>query len=189
MDTKYKAPLRPHGSCERSTSKVNSFPIRLNIYVAERSDHYFVAIMLEEVSHLVIVCILHEISARSNVGGVLALGDELESKRVTRSRDAICTTVIRTLDGTVLCTGCVVWTSGGVPLVSIEAVGVSIHRMEPSPVGVDDNFSIDVGTATTAFACAALPGHLRMGLCLLFADDPARCAIGAKSQNYRHSRS
>ena len=143
--------------------------------------------MLEGFSYLIVVCILHEISARSNVGGVLALGDELESKRVTRSRDAICTTVIRALDGTVLCTGCVVWTSGRVPLVSIEAVGVSIHRMEPSPVGVDDNFSVDVGTATTAFACAALPGHLRMGLRLLLADDPARCAIGAKSQNYRHS--
>ena len=42
--------------------------------------------------------------------------------------------------------------------------------MKPSPVGIDGDFAVDIGTAGAAFACAALPCHLWVGLGLLFAN-------------------
>ena len=42
--------------------------------------------------------------------------------------------------------------------------------MKPSPVGIDGDFSVDIGTDVAACARAALPGHLWMGLGLLFAN-------------------
>ncbi|KAH8628406.1 exoglucanase [Alternaria alternata] len=86
METKYKAPLKPHGRFDTSTSKVCS---------------------------------------RTDVRRIRALGDELQLQRVTASGNAICATVIGTVDGTVSSTCFVVWAGRRIPFIACIAVIVT----------------------------------------------------------------
>lgn len=46
----------------------------------------------------------------------------------------------------------------------------------PAPVGIDHDFTVDVGTAGATLASASLPGELGVCLSLLRANDPGRGA-------------
>lgn len=67
-----------------------------------------------------------------------------------------------------------VWACLCVPLVPIVAIFVAAFLVEPAPVGIDDDLTIDVRAAAAAFASASLPGHLWMSLRLLFSDELSR---------------
>lgn len=134
-------------------------------------------------SCLIGVCIFHEISAGSNIGGVRALGNKFEGKGVARRSDTVCTCIIGAFDGTVLRTVGVGGACSLIPFISIVTVGVATDRVKPAPVSVDDNLTIDVGTAAASFTGAALPGHLWVRFSLLFPNDPRGSAGGAKGQD------
>lgn len=42
----------------------------------------------------------------------------------------------------------------------------------PAPVGIDDDFAIDIGTACSTLSCTTLPGKLGVGFRLLRSNDP-----------------
>lgn len=137
----------------------------------------------DQVEHLIVVRVLHEIRARPNIRRVLALRDKLERKGVARSRNTISAAVVRAFDGAVLRASSVGGTSCLVPFIAIEAVCVAASGVDPAPIGVDDDFAVDVRAATTTGAGAALPGHLGVSFGLLGANDPSRDIGGAESQH------
>ena len=139
----------------------------------------------DELEHLVVVGILHQIKARANVGRVLALGDELQRERVGTSGYAVCSTVISALNLAILGAAGVVGASSRVPLVSIVAVGVAALYVEPSPVRVDHNLSIHVRATGSTLASATLPRHLWVSLGLLGADQLATGGGGEKGRKGR----
>jgi hypothetical protein len=80
------------------------------------------------------------------------------------------TRVIGTVDSTVLGASATVRASGRIPRVAIEAVGVSVGDVGPSPVGVEHNGTRLVGAALSTGTSASLPCHLRVCLRCLFAN-------------------
>lgn len=137
-------------------------------------------LVAHELEHLIVVGILHHVQARANIGGVLSLGDKLQSERVTSSSDTVGLGVFGTLNLAVCCAALVVRARGRVPLVAVIAVGIAALDVQPSPVGIDDNLAIDIGAAVTAFSTASLPRHLRMSLRLLSADTLGHDGRGRK---------
>lgn len=57
----------------------------ISVYLAPRSG---------ALPYLIVVCIFHEVRARAYVGGVLVLGNELESKSIARGRNTVGTAVV-----------------------------------------------------------------------------------------------
>lgn len=80
------------------------------------------------------------------------------------------TRVVSTIDSTVLCASSTVRAGGGVPGVTVEAVGVPGGDVRPSPVRVEHNGSSLVCAAVSTSASAGLPVKLGVSLGLLLAD-------------------
>lgn len=59
----------------------------------------------------------------------------------------------------------------------------------PTPIGINDDFTVDVSTAASSFACTSLPGHFGVNFGRLLADDPGRGAGGPEGQYCGRSRS
>lgn len=72
---------------------------------------------------------------------------------------------LRTLQSAIGSTRLGVLADGAVPLVTGVAVGVTALVVDPAPVGVDGDFSID--SRAGARSSALLPSHLGMRLGLL----------------------
>ena len=101
----------------------------------------------------------------TNVCTILVLCDELEAQCIAAGADSIRFGVVGTLQDAVaraLRLAAAVLVN---PLVSIVAVVVAVRVVEPSPIGVNDNFSLDIRAAT--LGRAFLPAHLRVRLGLL----------------------
>lgn len=79
-----------------------------------------------KLEHLVCGIRRHQVSSRTDVGGVRTLRDELQLERVATGGDAVGAGVICSIDRAVRCARFVVLACGGVPLVASVAVGVSI---------------------------------------------------------------
>lgn len=108
-------------------------------------------LVANEVEHLVVVCVLHEVGARPNVCRVWSLRDELEVELVARGSDAVgslepleldsssnnclLTSIVGSLNGTVCSASIVVGTKGLVPGISVEAVGVAVGGLIVEPGG------------------------------------------------------
>ncbi|KAF5854243.1 hypothetical protein GGP41_007058 [Bipolaris sorokiniana] len=107
---------------------------------------------------------------------------------MSRRRDTIGATVIGAFNRAVLGACCIVRTSGLVPLVASVAVRVAPGRMEPTPVGINDDFSIHVTAGRSACASATLPRDLGMRLCLLGSNDPSGHAMSGEGQECRGDR-
>jgi hypothetical protein len=60
-------------------------------------------LVADQIEHLIVVCVLHEVCSRTDVGRVLSLCDKLEIELVARGGDAISTAVVRSFDGAVGC--------------------------------------------------------------------------------------
>lgn len=95
---------------------------------------------------------------RANVLAIGVLRDELQAESIARGRHSVCGRVVGALEGAL---GGAVrrGTASASPLVTIVAVGAG-GIVEPSPVMVDDDLTVDVGAAGGG---ALLPGQLRVG--------------------------
>jgi hypothetical protein len=103
----------------------------------------------------------------TNVCAILVLRHKLESKGIATGADAICLRVVGPLEHAVLRTVRLRRAVVINPLVSIVAIIVAGRVVQPSPIRVNDDLTLDVGAA--ALATAFLPGHLRVRLGLLAA--------------------
>ncbi len=90
-------------------------------------------------------------------------GYELEGESVPAGGDAVGTRVVGTVESAVGRTGDTVGAESGVPGVSGVAVGGSSGRVEPAPVGVEDDLAGGLGS-TSAAGGALLPGPGQVGL-------------------------
>ena len=125
-------------------------------------------LVVHEVEHLELVRSVHEIESGANVGAVLVLGEELEGEGVTAGGGTIGRAIVGALDGTLLGTLGASLADGLNPLISIVAVVITVGRVEPAPVGVNDDLGVDGRAA--AGSGTLLPRHLGVSLGLLLAD-------------------
>jgi hypothetical protein len=112
----------------------------------------------EESEHLVGIIVLHEVDTAADVLAILVLLDELEAELVTAGLDAICRLILGAVNAALLSAGGTVGADGGIPFVTGVTVG-SLLGVSPSPVGVDDNRSVDCAAATV---CALGPAKSRV---------------------------
>jgi hypothetical protein len=115
-------------------------------------------LLILELEHVVGGVTGHQINARTDVGA----GDKFQGEGVSRSGDSVGTSVVSTIDRTVLGARCTVWAEGGVPSVTGVAVGGATRGVEPAPVRVEDDGSL--GRGATAALGTFLRRELRMGL-------------------------
>ena len=120
-------------------------------------------LVVEEVEHLVGFLVLHQVHAGSDVGGGFTLSDELEGEGIAGTGDSVGGLVVGTLEGTVLGASLVVGAEGGIPLVAIVAVGELLKTVDPAPVRVNHDGSVNSSASSRA---AVLPCHRRVGLLL-----------------------
>lgn len=116
----------------------------------------------EQSEALVRVITVHEVETATNVGAVLALGDESEAQSVAAGGDTVGARVVGTVQAAVsgACLG--VGAEGGIPLVASVAVGRAIDRVCPAPVGINSHRT-SLGRAR-ARGVACRPGHGRVSL-------------------------
>lgn len=127
-------------------------------------------LLIHQLEHLVVRGILHEVDTGADVGA----GHELDGKSVAASGDTVSASIVSTIEGAVLSAADGVSADGGVPRVAGVAVGVAGGGVDPTPVGVKHNGSLN-GRAS-AGGCAVLSGKRRVGLgglsaCLLTVSD------------------
>lgn len=91
-------------------------------------------LVANQVEHLIVVCVLHEVGSRTDVGRVLSLRDKLEVELISGGGDTIGTAVVRPFDGTVGCASTVGRAERLIPGVSVEAVGVAVRSLVVEPV-------------------------------------------------------
>jgi len=125
-------------------------------------------LVTEEVEHLVLGVVLHEVDTRTDVGTILVLGDEFEVEAVAAGRDTVGGSVVGTLKTALRSASGAGRADGTVPRVAVVAVGGAGDGVSPSPVGVDDDGAGNVGAA--AASGALLPGEAGVGLGSLGAD-------------------
>ena len=147
--------------------------------------HVKCKLVANQVENLIVARVLHQIRSRSYVGRVRALGDEFQCKGSTAGRNTIGRGIVSTLDDTVGRAFAVTRADSRVPLIaivtvcivsfdlssgSVSKIGEGVARMtdvEPTPIGVNNDFPI-VGFAIGASSArACLPCHLRMRLGLI----------------------
>jgi len=155
-------------------------------------------LVAQQREHLVLVLAIQEVETRSDVGGcercfskeeltgftslygllltVVSLGDELQGQGVAACRCTVGTLVFGPVDGAVFGTRVGIGADGAVPLVAGIAIGVATDVVEPAPVGIDGDLTLD-GLAA-AGSRAFLPGHLGMSLSRLAADCLPRDSVG-----------
>ena len=125
-------------------------------------------LLVEKLEHLVGRVACHEVDTRTDV--LLGRsGHELEGESVAAGGDAVGTRVVGTVESAVGRTGNTVGAESGIPGVSSVAVGGSRGRVEPAPVGVEDDLAGGLGS-TPATGGALLPGQGRVGLSRKSAD-------------------
>lgn len=96
---------------------------------------------------LVGVVAVHKVSTGTNVGRVLALGDELEGERVAAGLNTIGTSVLGAINAALGSAVGVGAADGGIPLVAVVAVGAAGKSVSPAPVGVDGDGTGNVGAS------------------------------------------
>lgn len=104
-------------------------------------------LVAQEGEHLVRVLVLHEVETAANVLAVGALSDKLQAQLVAARGDAVGARVVGAVDAALLSASLAIRADGGIPLVARVAVGAALHRVRPSPVGVDDNGARDGAAA------------------------------------------
>ena len=100
-------------------------------------------LLVEELEHLVVGVVLHEVDTRADVGA----RHELERERGAGGRDTVRARVVRAVEGAVLRAGHAVGAEGSIPRVTGVAVRVARGGVEPAPVGVEDDFGVLSDTA------------------------------------------
>jgi len=119
-------------------------------------------LVAEELEHLVLGVVLHQVDTRADIGAVLVLGDELEVQGVTAGGDTIGRRVVSAVDAAGLGAALAIRADGGIPLVAGVAVGRAGNSVSPAPVGIDGDGAVH-GRAVAARG-AALPSESGVGL-------------------------
>lgn len=114
-------------------------------------------LLVEQVEHLVVGVILHQIQTRADVGSELTLGDEVELHLVAAGYNSVSGRIVGALESTVGSACLVVRAESRVPGVPGVAVLGATLVVQPAPVGVDDHFGVLRGAGI--LPCAYLPGH------------------------------
>ena len=120
-------------------------------------------LLVEEVEHLVVAGVLHQVYAGSNVAAACAFGDKAELDGVARSRDTVRARVIGAVDSAVSRAAFGIRTDGSVPGVTGVAVGITGGCVKPSPVGIEHDGLGGRGTATGLCALGDLEGRVGLG--------------------------
>jgi hypothetical protein len=97
--------------------------------------------LTKQVEGLVRGVAVHQVDTRTNVGGVGAVGNKLQSQGVARSGDTVCSTVVGTIESATLGASGAVWAHGSVPFVSgVAVVGLLVksarERLVPTKLYV-----------------------------------------------------
>lgn len=93
--------------------------------------------LVEQVEHAVLCVARHEVDARSDVGAVVVLGDELQLEGAVCGRgDAVGLGIVGSVNSAFLGAGLAVGAGGCVPLVAVVAVCVACCYVGPAPVGL-----------------------------------------------------
>lgn len=81
----------------------------------------------EEIEHLVVVIVLHEINTRANVGAIRMLSDELQAERIAVRLNAVGALIVGAVDTALLSTGLAIGADALVPGGPLVAVGGSFN--------------------------------------------------------------
>lgn len=168
----------------RSTISVHGDEVKSTVETAWKVGEVNIEgeLIVEEVEELVGAVILHHVDAGADILG-LSISDESEGERFAVSGDTVGGFVVSTLEGTVLSASLVVRAELGVPLITIVAVGDVLESVDPAPVGVNHNLTLD---SLAAAAGAVLPRHGRVSFLLL---STSLLAIGRGDEERSESKS
>lgn len=136
-------------------------------------------LLVEELQHLVVCVIGHEVDARADVG----TRHELKREGAAGGRDTVGARVVGTVERAVLRAGRAVGAEGSVPFVARVAVGVPANVVQPTPVGVEDDLGGQVLAATALSALLRRQSGVvlgRVGTSLLGGDhgEVGKCGEG-----------
>lgn len=121
-----------------------------------RHIHIKCKLLAQEVKHLVLRVILHEIHPRTDVLPELMSRHEFQRKTAPRGGNPVCRLVIYTLDLAVLSASLGIGAGRGIPRIPVVAVLVIPLLVGPAPVGIKHDFAVDIRAAG---GCAPLPGE------------------------------
>ena len=123
--------------------------------------------LVEQIEHLILRIILHEIDTRPDVLSEFVLGDKLEGQFAARGLNTVGSAVIHTFDLTTRRARRRVGASRGIPLIPLVAVLVVADNVGPAPIGIKHNAALDCGASRGR---AFLPCELRVRFALVLAD-------------------
>lgn len=117
-------------------------------------------LLVEQVEHVVVGLVSHQVDTRANVLAERALSHELELKLATRSSDSVGPGVVGAVESAVGGTSLAIGAKRGVPGAASVAVVVTVLHVKPAPVGVEGDLCLK-GSAR-ASSSALLDGKRRV---------------------------
>lgn len=90
----------------------------------------------EELEHLVVLFVLHEVHAGAHVGAVLMVGDIFQAEGASVRLDAVLCLVINTVEAALFSAGVAVSADALVPLASLVAVGGALNGVPFLPLAL-----------------------------------------------------
>ena len=115
-----------------------------------------------EVPGSVLRLAVHQVDTRADVGRAAGVGDEVKLERRSASRDTVCALVVSTVESAVSSASHVIGAERRVPGVAGVAVGVAANIVDPAPVRVEDDLTLD-SRAAGGRALRPLEGRVRLG--------------------------
>ncbi len=103
-----------------------------------RNVHVEGELLILQAEHLVIVLVLHQVHARTDVF-LLRRGNKFESESVAAGRDTISAGVVCAVKSAIRSASGVVRAGRRVPRISRVAIGIVVSDVKPAPVGVKHN--------------------------------------------------
>lgn len=113
-----------------------------------RHIHIEGELLVQQVELLVGSVVLQQIQTRTDVL-LRSSSDKVQAQRVAAGGNTVCAGVASTVQSTVGCAGHIVGAEGGIPSVAGIAVGRATGRVNPAPVGIDDNTASHGSAAAT----------------------------------------
>jgi len=140
------------GETGLATILVHGHEVESAIETARKLRHVNIKgeLLVLELEHLVVVVVLHEVDTGADIGRVRSVSNEFEREGASRGCDTICTSIVRTIERTLLGAGRRVGAVLSVPSVTSVTIGRAIGGMCPTPVGVQNDGAGFGGAATTS---------------------------------------
>jgi len=171
------------GGLRHTAVGVHGDEIQSTVKTARQLGHVDVEgeLLVAQIEHLVFrVGGVHEIDTGTDVLGVGAVGNELQSEGVSGGGNTIGAAVVCAVKSTVGSACLTVGAERRVPFVAGVAVGEVLCGVEPTPVGIEDDGAL-LGCAATSRA-TFLPAELRVTFSRIIADLLADGPSGEESE-------